>query len=236
MRIELNKKGVALGLVVGVLGGAAGGALATSGGSKATTTTVPSATKQARVDAFLSDVAGRLGVDVAKLKTALKGAAIDQVDQAVKDGKLTQSQADAIIQRINSGNLGPGFGLGGRGFGRGGFGHMGFGHLDMLSAAATYLGLTQAELRSQLESGKSLADIAKTTAGRSVSGLQDAIVAAVTKDVNANTNLTADQKAQIIAQVKAHVADLVNGKPGAAPKFGRQRPMMGFGGPRAHWR
>lgn len=241
MRIQLNRKGVALGLVVGLLGGAAGGALATSGGSKTTTTTTPSATRQAVMDAFLGDVAGRLGVDVSKLKDALKGAAVDQVNQAVKDGKLTQAQADAVIARINSGDVGPGLGLG-RGFGPGmGFGfdkgHMGFGGVDMMATAATYLGITEAQLQTQLRSGKSLADVATATSGKTVAGLEDAIVAAATKAVNANTNLTADQKAQIIANLKTMVDAMVTRTPGAGPLGDHMNGgrMMG-GGMRSMWR
>jgi hypothetical protein len=212
MALHLNRNGVALGLVVGLLGGAAGGALATSGGTKTTTTTTtPSARMAARVDAFFSDVAGRLGVDVSKLKDALKGAAIDQVNQAVKDGTLTQAQADEIIARINAGDVGPGFGFG---FGGPGFGHhVVFGRVDPIGAAASYLGLTEAQLQDQLASGKSLADVATATRGKTVSGLEDAIVVAITKDVNADTELTADQKSQILANLKAKVEGMVNATP-----------------------
>jgi hypothetical protein len=225
MALQLNRKGVALGLVVGLLGGAAGGALATSGGTKTTTTTTPSATMQARVDAFLSDVAGRLGVDVSKLKDALKGAAIDQVNRAVKDGTLTQAQADEIIARINAGDVGPGFGFGGHGFGD----HVVFGRGDPIGAAASYLGLTEAQLQDQLASGKSLADVATATSGKTVSGLEDAIVAAITKDVN-DTGLTADQKSQILANLKAKVDAMVNTTPRAG-EFGLRMHGEFPGGP-----
>src|SRR5436305_15007889 len=46
-------------------------------------------------------------------------------------------------------------------------------------AIADYLGLTSADLRTQLEAGKTLADVA-TAQGKSVSGLADAIVADAT--------------------------------------------------------
>ena len=231
MALQLNRKGVALGLVVGLLGGAAVGALATSGGNTPTTTKTASATMHADVDAFLSDVASRLGVDVSKLKDALKGAAIDQVNQAVKDGTLTQAQADAIIARINAGDIASGFGLG-FGFGGHGFGqhHLAFAGGDVFGAAASYLGMTEAQLQTQLGSGKSLADVASATAGKTVSGLEDAIVAAITKDVNADTELTADQKAQILANVKAKVDAMVNATPGKEP-FGMRMHGEFRGGP-----
>ena len=53
--------------------------------------------------AFLNDVAKRLNVTPAQLNSALKGAAIDQLDAAVKAGKLTQAQANALKQRIQQG-------------------------------------------------------------------------------------------------------------------------------------
>ena len=56
-------------------------------------------------------------------------------------------------------------------------------------------------------------------------GLEDALVAAATKAIDANTNLTADQKAQLIAEVNAMVDALVNKTPGTIGPWGR----MGFG-------
>ena len=54
-----------------------------------------------------------------------------------------------------------------------------------LSAAATYLGISEDTLRSDLQSGKTLAQIADATSGKSASGLIDALVAA------AKTRITA---------------------------------------------
>ncbi|MGE5290811.1 MAG: hypothetical protein ACM3ML_27185 [Micromonosporaceae bacterium] len=98
----------------------------------------------------------------------------------------------------------------GYGYGHGQFGgmHAQAGQQTVLSAAAGYLGLTQAELRTQLQAGKSFADVAKAE-GKSVSGLKDAILAAVTSRVNANTRLTAEQKATILAQVKSNLDTIV---------------------------
>jgi hypothetical protein len=47
-----------------------------------------------------------------------------------------------------------------------------------LAAASSYLGVSEAQLRSDLGSGKSLAQVASATAGRSPAGLIEAIVAA----------------------------------------------------------
>ena len=117
-------------------------------------------------------------------------------------------------------------------------GHMGFGpggKADLIGAAATYLGLTQAQLQTQLQAGKSLADIATATSGKTVAGLEDAIVAAETKAVNADTNLTAAEKTQILANLKTMVDAMVNRTPGAGPMGGMHGRIMG-GGMRSMWR
>lgn len=87
--------------------------------------------------------------------------------------------------------------------------HIQAGQQTVLAAAARYLGITQTELRAQLQAGKSFADVAKVQ-GKSVSGLKDAILAAITTRMNANTRLTAEQKEMILAQVKANLDAIVN--------------------------
>jgi D-Tyr-tRNAtyr deacylase len=57
-----------------------------------------------------------------------------------------------------------------------------------LSTAAGYLGISEATLRSDLESGKTLAQIADATNGRSASGLIDALVAADRTRITALVN------------------------------------------------
>src|SRR5204863_5879900 len=48
-------------------------------------------------------------------------------------------------------------------------------HGDAIGAAATYVGLTREQLFMQLAAGKSLAQIASATSGKSVAGLKAAI-------------------------------------------------------------
>src|SRR3979409_1206411 len=67
---------------------------------------------------FVDKLAGILGLTPAKAQDALKQAQLQTVDQMQKDGKIAQSQADAMKARINAGQ-----GLGAiGGFGR----HEGF--------------------------------------------------------------------------------------------------------------
>src|SRR4029450_4713917 len=118
--------------------------------------------------AVLDSAAKQLGVSPSKLSDALKKAIGDRIDAAVASGRLSKEQGDALKQRINSNQFPLFGGLHGRGFGHGLF-------LGKLDGAGDYLGLTEEQLRSQLESGKSLAQIAQAQ-GKSASGLVDALV------------------------------------------------------------
>jgi len=86
---------------------------------------------------------------------------------------------------------------------------MAFGQNTTITSAASYLGLSQAELQTQLQAGKSLADIAKAQ-GKSVSGLEDAMVAALKRNLDTNSTLAADQKAATLAQLKSRIDTMVN--------------------------
>jgi hypothetical protein len=176
--------------------------------------------------ALLNDAAKRLNVSPSDLRAALKGAASDQLDQAVKDGRLTQAQADAMKQHLqqDGGRLlgspppfgGPPPGLLGIGFGIG------------PDAAATYLGLSPAALRKRLAAGDSLADVAKAQ-GKSVSGLEQALVDAAKARLDkavAAKQLTQSQADDILGALKDHVGDLVNAKPGDRPQL-RMRERVG---------
>jgi hypothetical protein len=77
----------------------------------------------------------------------------------------------------------------------------------VLRTSAAYLGLTPAKLRAQLRAGRSLAAVAAAR-GKSVSGLEDAIVAAAVNRIDAS-KLTAERKAVLIADVKANVGAFV---------------------------
>jgi hypothetical protein len=78
-----------------------------------------------------------------------------------------------------------------------------------LKAVAGYLGLSQDQLRGKLESGKSLADVAKEQ-GKPVAGLKDTILAAVTTRIKSANFLSAAQKTALIGDVKSHLGDIVN--------------------------
>ena len=104
------------------------------------------------------------------------------------------------------------------------------GQQPVMTAAADYLGLSLTQLRTQLHSGTSLADIARTQ-GKPVSGLKDAILAAMTSRINANTALTAQQKAAMISQVKSHLDTMINSDMDHVPGPGMGWHMTGTGSP-----
>jgi hypothetical protein len=92
------------------------------------------------------------------------------------------------------------------------------------AAIATYLGLTADQVRTQLESGKTLAQVA-TAQGKSVSGLEAAIVADAKTHLDAEVTagtITAAQEATRLADLSSHVDDLVNstGPPQGGPRGG----------------
>jgi hypothetical protein len=213
-----SKRTAVIGAVVAVAaGGIVGGALAASGAFD----------PQAERQAFLNDAAGRLGTTSDKLEAALKAAAIDRVDAALAAGRITADQAQKLKDAINAGKLpaGPGLGLGGGGFGRfgGGFGPGKLYRVGFLSAAATYLGLSQADLQTQLQSGKSLADVAKAQ-GKSVDGLKQAILSSEQSALDQavkDGRLTSAQRDKLLADFKSRLDDLVNRT--------RQAPQQGQG-------
>jgi len=222
-----RKRTVAIGAAV---------ALAVAGGGVA----YAAATNNDPRDAVLRDAAQRLNVTPGELRSALEGAFGDQLDQAVKDGRLTQAQADQMKQRIArygvplGGPMGPGGPE--RGFHRmgGPGGPFGAG----LDAAASYLGLTRAQLDRQLRSGRTLAEVARAQ-GRSVDGLQQALLDAARTQLDravVDRRLTADERDRILTELREHVGDLVNGRapgPGLAPgrHDWRGDRGMGPGGP-----
>jgi hypothetical protein len=56
-------------------------------------------------DEFLQSLADELGISVDELTQALSNVALDMVDQAVADGRITEDEAAAVRERIASGDF-----------------------------------------------------------------------------------------------------------------------------------
>ena len=114
-------------------------------------------------------------------------------------------------------------------------GGMGFGYgmvagQQVMKTTAAYLGLSQSQLLSQLQAGKSLAAVAAAQ-GKSVSGLKNAILTAATSQVNASTRLSAAQKANLISELKSHLDTIVNATYPSGFGMHGTGGMGGMGGP-----
>ena len=121
----------------------------------------------------------------------------------VDDGTLTSSQLDAVVAALEAARpMGDGEG----GHGHGGPGHKGQGQggarggmrQEMLTAAADAIGITADDLKTAIEDGQTIAQIAEAN-GKSVQSVIDALVAQATTDLT------------------QRITDMVNGVKPAAP-------------------
>lgn len=217
-----------------IIGGTAAALAVVGGGAALAAAKLDS--PSARSQAIIDDAAGQLGVPSAKLSAALKKAMEDQIQADVTAGTITQEQADALKKKLDSGTIPliPGYGFRGAfgghgpGFGQGLRGAVG--PFADLTAAATYLGVTADELRSDLQSGKTLAQVTTGIGnGKTVDGLVAAMTAAAKKrfdDAVSAGKISADQAKQLESTLTDRVTALVNG---TFKSF-----MPGFGGRMRH--
>ncbi|HZO74659.1 MAG TPA: hypothetical protein VFB60_20810 [Ktedonobacteraceae bacterium] len=148
-----------LSIVVGAL---FAGPLFASANTNTPAAGTPTATKNQYCDLFEQSLAKRLGVSVTTLQQDRQGAFGDVLAQLVKDGKLTQAQADQITKRLAAHPL-----MDCSGLKAGRFVNFASGQFlkkyrtAIFSEVAQGLKLTPAQLKAQLKSGQSLNDIAQ---------------------------------------------------------------------------
>jgi hypothetical protein len=130
----------------------------------------------------------------------------------VTAGTITQAQSTAILAALQAAHAAAhpqmGGGNGGPGFGPG------VNVQEDLTAITTTLGITSAQLQTDLAAGKSLA----TIAGAKTSALITALVAAETTEINARVTsgaLTQAQATTLIAGLNAAITAAVNATPPA---------------------
>jgi hypothetical protein len=170
-----------------------------------------------------------IGITVEQLRTEM-GSDKSLADVAVAHGKtrdalitaLTTAQSQKIAEMVDQ-----------KGFPQkpGGPGKRVEVHIkvDVVKTASAYLGLSLGELRTQLQSGKSLAQIADATAGKSKDGLIQAIVADETAQIDkavADGKLTADQATRMKTGLTERVTRMVENT-GMGPGFGFGRGPRG---------
>ena len=179
---------------IGAAGLAAGAVAATSGSSDGAGDLATAINKRAGTQITADDVTGAYQ-DVLKANLA----------EAVAAGRITQAQADEMLKRAQSM---PGIPLMGGPGGPGGRDHHGP-HADVLAPVAKKIGLTEAQIRTKLEAGSTLATIAKAE-GVSRADLIATISAALKAD---------GVPAARIADLAAHIAD--DTRPGPGERHGR---------------
>ena len=139
----------------------------------------------------------------------------DALQTLVDDGTLSASQVDEIVAALSAampadGRRGGHMGDGHMGDGHMGDGHMGGGHKggghgvkggELLTTAATAIGITEDELKSELQAGKTIAEVAVAN-GKTAKQVIDALVTEATADLT------------------QRVTDMVNGVEPTAPVVG----------------
>jgi len=168
---------------------------------------------------YLSAAATYIGITVDQLRTEL-GTDKSLADVAIAHGKtrdgliqaLVTASQTSITTLVDQKGIGAQRGPGDRGV-------IG----DQFSVAATYLGTTTADLRTKMQAGQTLAQIAAATSGKS----RDGLVAALTADAKAK--IAAAQTAGTITAAQA--TELTNDLTTRIANFVDSNRPMGPGGP-----
>lgn len=173
----------------------------------------------------VADVASAKNVSLDTVVNAVIAAQTTTLNQAVTDGRITQAQADATIANLKITvpaqlQTRQVAGLGDRGAGHGGPGGKGeFGVKGgaSLTTIATALNMTAAELQTELQANKSVADVASAK-GVSLDTVINAIVAEQTTRLNQSVTdgrITQAQADTTIANLKENLPELLALKGGA---------------------
>lgn len=217
-------KVVGIGVLVAILGVATAGAVAYA---------------QEDGEGFPFDFAGKfkealadiLNVTVDEYDAAVEQARDQVVDEALTEGWLTEDQAEMLQWRWDQA---PEIGMRGKGWGFAKSGPGMFGRGDsLLSIAADELGLSLTELLTELQDGKSLADVA-IGQGMETQTIVDAYVAQLKEKLDeavAEGRITQKQADYQLEQATERVTDQLENT--WSGDFGRGRHgdgMMGFPG------
>lgn len=192
----MNKKLTLVLASTAVAGGIALGASAIPA-MASTTSPTPSASSSSSSSSSAPSVGGSSTDRTADIQSRIAA----DLAGLVSDGTLTQAQADKVAETLAS-KMPAGGGHGGPG-GRGGFGG--------LSTAATAIGITEDELKTELQAGKSIAAVAKAN-GVSEQTVIDALIAEAKThfaDEVASGEHTQAEVDQILADLATRVKTMV---------------------------
>jgi hypothetical protein len=194
---------------------------------------IDEATLRTELDAgkSVADLASSKGVALNTIVDALVADRATQLNAAVTAGTLTQAQADGLLANYKA-TL-PGHlqvrrvqGLPDRGFGGN---HHGSKIMNQsITVAAKTLGMTEAELRAELQSGKTIAAVAQTK-NVALGTVSDALLSeakARAAEAVAAGRLTQAQADALLARAPAHIEQFVNNtRPQRGPGRGRVNPL-----------
>lgn len=190
--------------------------------AEGTPTSSTGSSPSSRAQVFLQRLASNLGITTDKLQQGLKETANQYVDQAQANGKITQQQADAAKQKIaNSNGLSPFthfFGRRNRMIGRL--------QVASLQDIAKALNMTPQDLRNQIQSGQTLAQIIQSKS-MTVDQVVSSVVSQVKTNLDqkvANGTLTSAQETNVLNGLKTRLTNLINN---GGPKFGRHANPSG---------
>ena len=156
----------------------------------------------------LAQIAVAQGKTVAGLENAIYADVQAHLDQAVANGRLTKTQEQALLTRLK-GRLDD---LVNHAFPKAANTRPGLRHPRLGAAVGAYLGITPAELRTELRSGKSLAQIA-VAHGKTAAGLKTAILAKVKARLDqavASKRLSAAQEQRVLDRLSTHLDQVLN--------------------------
>jgi len=173
--------------------------------------------RTATCDDFVNHFAADLGKKPSDVQAAAQKAFGQTIDDAVKAGQLTQQQGDALKQKYAAGQLCSGAlnGIAKPAPPNGDRGpEAGVLH-NLMADVAKALGISETDLMTQLQSGKSLKDIAAAQ-GLDEAAFRTKFLAAVKADLDQQVTagkLTAQQEQMILAKLQTAPLPYWNGAP-----------------------
>jgi hypothetical protein len=156
-------------------------------------------------DRFHELLAEELGITLDELEDAYSAAALVLIDEAEADGRLSAEEADRARERVEEDGFFPAF--------RSGFHHgFSFGRLAPFEGIAELLGLSSEELRSAMQDGQSLAEVAES-AGVSLDALTAEVLANVRESLDeavARGGLSQERADEIYERFESSIDDYLN--------------------------